>query len=169
MRPKMNLSAKLQIFVVAFVFIAAATKPARAAQSTDDSQSRPPVSKSDVQIVQRARQILSSPEKWNRSDNRVCPETETKFSLYCALEEATYEVTQDFAHRGAAMQEARFVIDDDLAPGNHYHHRLMDYNNDPHTTFADVQRFFDFLQARIEGRLEEQEVVVAWSLLNPRP
>ncbi|MFZ3256975.1 MAG: hypothetical protein WBD21_10450 [Candidatus Acidiferrales bacterium] len=76
-------------------------------------------------------------------------------------------MTQDFAHRGAAMQEARFVIDDDLAPDNHYHHRLMDYNNDPHTTFADVQRFFDFLQARIEGRFEEQEVVVALVTTQP--
>ncbi|MFZ0333297.1 MAG: hypothetical protein WAN10_14720 [Candidatus Acidiferrales bacterium] len=167
MRTNTKLSAVLQMCVVAFVFVAAATMPARAAQSTDDSQSRPPVSKSDVQIVQKAREILNSPEKWNRSDNRVCPATETKFSLYCALEEATYEVTQDFAHRGAAMQEARFVIDDDLAPDNHYHHRLMDYNNDPHTTFADVQRFFDFLQARIEGRFEEQEVVVALVTTQP--
>jgi hypothetical protein len=40
------------------------------------------------------------------------------------------------------MQQARFVIDEDLAKGNHYQHRLMDYNNDPKTTFADVQKFF---------------------------
>jgi hypothetical protein len=158
MRPNTKLRAGLQMCVVAFVFLAAAaTMPASAAQSADDSQSRPPVSKSDVQIVQRARQILNSPEKWNRADNRRCPATETKFSLYCALEEATYEVTHDFMHRGAAMQEARFVIDDDLAPGNRYEHRLMNYNNDPHTTFADVRRFFDFLQGRIEARLQDQE------------
>jgi len=54
------------------------------------------------------------------------------------------------------MQEARFVIDEDLAPNNHYDHRLMGYNNDPHTTFADVLRFFDLLQGRVEGRLAEQ-------------
>jgi hypothetical protein len=156
----MRSTAVLHAFVVALSFALVTIMEASAAQSADNSQSRPPVSKSDVQIVQKARQILNSPEKWNRSDNRICPETEKKFSLYCALEEATYEVTQDFLHRGAAMQESRFVIDDDLAPNNHYHHRLMDYNNDPHTTFMDVQRFFDFLQARIEGRLEEQEVVV---------
>lgn len=130
--------------------------PATAAQSPDNPEARPPVSRSDVLIVLKARQILSSPEKWNRADNRSCPTTETKRSLYCALEKATYEVTQNFAHRGAAMQEARFVIDDDLAAHNHYDHRLMNYNNDPHTTFADVQRFFDLLQGRIEGRLEEQ-------------
>lgn len=129
---------------------------ARPARSQDDSDARPPVSKSDVAIVQKARQILDSPQKWNRADNRNCPQTETTFSLYCALETATFDVTGDFAHRGAAMQEARFVIDNDLAPQNTYHHRLMDYNNDPHTTFADVQRFFDLLQGRVEGRLEEQ-------------
>lgn len=157
MPQNIKLSAVPQMCFVAFVFLAAATMPATATQSPDDSQSRPPVSKSDVPIVQKARQILDSPEKWNRTDNRICPDRERKFSLYCSLEKATLEVTGDFAHRGAAMQEARFVIDDDLAPENHYHHRLMDYNNDPKTTFADVQRFFDFLQARIEGRLEEQE------------
>lgn len=158
MRCKMKMKAALRIGLMVMLLSIAAT--AATAQSVDDSQSRPPASKSDVQIVQKARQILNSLEKWNRSDNRLCPETETKFSLYCALEEATYEVTQDFMHRGAAMQEARFVIDDDLAPNNHYHHRLMDYNNDPQTTFSDVQRFFDLVQGRIEGRLEEQDVVV---------
>ena len=156
MRPRMTLSITLQVFVVTFVFVAAATMQAIAAQSQDESQARPPVSKSDVEIVKKARQILGSPEKWNRADNRDCPDGETKFSLYCSLENATYEVTGDFGHRGAAMQEARFVIDEDLAPKNNYQHKLMNYNNDPHTTFADVQRFFDFLQARIEGRLEEQ-------------
>jgi hypothetical protein len=36
-------------------------------------------------------------------------------------------VTRDFAHRGAAMQEARLVIDGNLAQNNNYNHRLMDY------------------------------------------
>ena len=64
-------------------------------------------------------------------------------------------MTGKFEHRGAAMQEARLVIDEELAKGNHYDHRLRDYNNDPRTTFADVQRFFDLLEARIQKRLEE--------------
>jgi len=153
----MKYSARLRTRVVALVFVALATMQATAAQSDDDLQSRPPVSKLDVEIVKRAREILDSPEKWGRADNRICPDSETHFSLYCALEKATREVTGDFAHRGAVMQEARFVIDNDLAPKNHYDHRLMDYNNDPKTTFADVRRFFDFLQGRIEGRLEDQE------------
>lgn len=130
---------------------------ARPRESQDESQSRPPVAKSDIQIIKRAREILNSQEKWNRKDDRRCPDTETTFSLYCALAKATEEVTGDFAHRGAAMQEARFVIDEDLAPNNNYEHRLMNYNNDPRTTFADVQRFFELLQTRIEKRLKEQE------------
>jgi len=44
------------------------------------------------------------------------------------------------------MQQARFVIEDDLAKENHYHRRLMDYNNDPKTTFSDVQRFFAWIE-----------------------
>lgn len=39
------------------------------------------------------------------------------------------------------MQQARFVNDEDLARGNDYYHRLTEYNNDPKTPFADVQKF----------------------------
>lgn len=120
------------------------------------SDVKPPVSKDDLRIVARARQLLDSPSKWNRSDNRECPATQSTYSLYCALEKATQQVSRKFEHRGAAMQEARFVIDDVLAVGNHYNHRLMDYNNDPKTTFADVGRFFSLLQERIKNRLAEQ-------------
>jgi hypothetical protein len=151
----MNPQQRARVFVLLLLF--AVAMQGVAAQSEDNSRSRPPVSKSDIEIVERARQILSSPEKWNRADNRICPDSETEFSLYCALEKATQDVTADFAHRGAAMQEARFVIDDDLAPRNKYKHRLMNYNNDPKTTFVDVQRFFDLLQARIERRLNAQK------------
>jgi hypothetical protein len=111
----------------------------------------------DVRIVQRARVILNSPAKWNRADNRKCAANATTYSLYCGLEKATKDISKTFAHRGAVMQQARFVIDEDLAKGNHYDHRLMDYNNDPKTTFADVQRFFNLLEERIQKQLENQQ------------
>jgi hypothetical protein len=117
---------------------------------------RPPVSEGDLRIVQRARELLNSPARWNRADNRKCPATQTTYSLYCALQKATEEVSKHFEHRGAAMQEARFAIDEVLAKGNHYEHRLMNYNNDPKTTFADVQRFFTLIEERIKKRLAEQ-------------
>jgi hypothetical protein len=124
------------------------------AQATDDSQARPPVTQADIQIVKRARTILDSPSKWNRADTRVCPAGAKTFSLYCALEKATDEVSGNFEHRGAAMQEARFVIDE-IAPNRHYDHRLMGYNNDRTTTFADIQKVFRLLEDRIAKRLTE--------------
>ena len=47
------------------------------------------MSKVDIQIVQRAAKILDSPAKWNRKDNRECPDGAKTFSIYCALEKAT--------------------------------------------------------------------------------
>lgn len=125
------------------------------AVDNDDPESRPPVTKADLQIVKRAHEILSSPEKWNRADNRECPATETTFSIYCALEKATDEVSGNFQHREAAMQEARFVIDDTAPNAKKYSHRLMDYNNDPTTTFADLQNFFRVLGERISKRISQ--------------
>ena len=125
----------------------------KAQSAPDDSDARPPVERVDLEIVERARQILGAPSKWNRADNRVCPETAKTFSLYCALEKATVEKVGTFAHRGAAMQEARFVIDEIAPNANQYEHRLMNYNNDPTTTFADVGKFFDLLEDHIAKRL----------------
>ncbi|HXW91263.1 MAG TPA: hypothetical protein VEK33_12015 [Terriglobales bacterium] len=124
--------------------------------SGDNPDARPPVTKSDLEIVKRAGEILNSPSKWNRADTRVCPADANSFSLYCALERATYEVTGKFEHRGAAMQEARFLIDDIAPNRRNYHHLLKDYSNDPATTFADVQKFFRLLQDRIATRLKEE-------------
>jgi hypothetical protein len=125
------------------------------AEVADDPDARPPVTQSDLQIVRRAQEIVNAPSKWNRSDTRTCPTDAKTFSIYCALEEATNEVSGKFEHRGAAMQEARFVVEE-MAPGRNYHHRLMDYNNDPATTFADLQEFFHRLETRLALRLKEQ-------------
>jgi hypothetical protein len=139
------------------VILASVTLCAQNAKLSGPADANPPVTKEDIRIVRRAREILNSPAKWNRADNRECPATQTTYSLYCALEKATKEIYKNFEHRGAAMQQARFVIDEDLAKGNHYQHRLMDYNNDPKTTFADVQKFFALLERRIEKRCDTQQ------------
>ncbi len=124
-------------------------------RAQDDSEVRPPVTKGDLEIVKRAREILHSPAVWNRADTRECPDSEKSFSLYCALEKATQEVSTHFEHRGAAMQEARFAIDE-ITHKKDYEHRLMGYNNDPTTTFADIQKVFDLMEARIAKRLKEE-------------
>ena len=127
----------------------------------DDPEVHPPVTQDDVRILVRAQQILDSPAKWNRNDNHNCPAEEKQFSLYCAVEKATDEVTGQFAHREAAMQEARFVVDEIAANRPNYHHRLMDYNNDPTTTFADIQRVLKTAEANVEKKLAAQKAGAA--------
>ena len=121
--------------------------------SSGDSNVRPPVTKTDLQIVKRAREILNSSSKWNRADNRVCPAEAKTVSLYCALQMATVEVGGKAEHRGAALQEARFVIDE-VAADRKYEHRLMNYNNDPTTTFDDIQEVLRITESLITLRLK---------------
>ncbi len=135
----------------------AAENPSAAKQlANGESEARPPVNEADVRVVRRAKQILRSPAKWNRADTRICPAEAKTFSLYCALEQATKEISGNFEHRGAAMQEARFVIEEIAPNAGYYGHRLMDFNNDPDTTFFDIQKFFQVLETRIAARLTKQ-------------
>ena len=137
--------ALLATAMIAFPAIAAAAEPA------DDSEVRPPVTPLDLQIVRNARAILDTPAKWNRADNRKCPADATTFSLYCALQKATVEAGRSFEHRGAALQEIRFVIDE-ITISREYDHRLMDYNNDPRTQLSDVRTLFAQALERISAR-----------------
>jgi hypothetical protein len=127
-----------------------------ATQSVDDSKVRPPVTKEDLQIIKRAREILDAPAKWNRADNRECPAEAKTFSLYCALQRATVEVSGKAEHRGAVLQEARFVIDE-IAMDRNYEHRLMNYNNDPTTTFDDIQEVLRITESLITLRLKAKQ------------
>jgi hypothetical protein len=76
------------------------------------------VTEAGLWILRRAREIPDSPRKWNRADNRQCPPGAKTFSLYCALETATIVIGGKFEHRGAVLQEARFVIDEISADRN---------------------------------------------------
>jgi len=120
-----------------------------------DSNVRPPVTNADLQIAKRAREILNSPAVWNRADNRECPAGARTFSLYCALAVATTEISGKAEHRGAALQEARFVIDE-IAVNRNYEHRLMNYNNDSTTTFADIQEVLRIVESLITMRLKAE-------------
>ena len=148
-----NLRVCLVVAIILLPFAVKAQSTATQSTVVDDSKVRPPVTKADLQIVKRARAILDSPSKWNRADNRDCPAGAKTFSLYCALQMATIEVSGKSDHRGAALQEARFVIDEISADRN-YQHRLMNYNNDPTTTFADIQEVFRITESLITLRLK---------------
>ena len=129
----------------------------RAQTVEEPSEARPAVTSMDLKIAKRAREILNTPAKWNRSDTRICPPQAKRFSLYCTIEKATSDVGGYFEHRSAAMQEARMVIEEVYPDWRRYEHRLKDYNNDPRTTFADIQKVLRLLEEHISERLREQQ------------
>ena len=148
-----NLCVCLVVTIILLPLAVKAQNTGTQSAAVDDSKVRPPMTRADLQIVKRAREILDSPSKWNRADNRECPAGAKTFSLYCALQMATIEVNGKTDHRGAALQETRFVIDEISADRN-YEHRLMNYNNDPTTTFGDIQEVFRITESLIVLRLK---------------
>ena len=106
-----------------------------------DPTQRVPPSDLDRQIIQRAAAILSTEGKWDRADDRVCAATDTTWSIYCALQRATIEVTGGFHHRRPALEVVRMIVEQRTA-GRNYSHRLMDYNNDKTTRLEDVRSLF---------------------------
>ena len=103
----------------------------------------------DQKIVREAAKILSTEGVWNRTDSRQCPASATTYSIYCAMEKAAIDVTGGFNHRRPALESVRVIVEERTATRN-YHHRLMDYNNDPTTRLDDVQSLFKEALIRME-------------------
>jgi hypothetical protein len=99
--------------------------------------------------VLEAAKVLLTEGAWNRTDNRKCPANATTWSIYCAVEKATIDVTGGFHHRRPALEVVREIVDERTATRN-YRHRLMDYNNDPTTRLQDVQSLFKEALRRIK-------------------
>jgi hypothetical protein len=110
-------------------------------QFTVDTAHQVAANELDRKIIERADAILASDAVWNRADNRKCPASATTWSIYCALERATIEVTGGFHHRRPALEIVRLIVEE-RTNGRQYNHRLMDYNNDRTTTLADVRSLF---------------------------
>lgn len=111
-----------------------------------------PVEQADVAILKQAKAILSEESVWDRNDDRVCLETDTEWSLFCALYKASLAVTGVYDHRRVAIQEVRFAIED-VSRGKKFEHRLMDFNNRPETTFEAVHEVIRIARERVERRL----------------
>lgn len=105
----------------------------------------------DLSILERAAEILSTEAAWNRTDNRKCSADATTWSIYCSLEKAEIEVTGGFHHRRPAAELVRKIVDE-RTRNRDYHHRLMDYNNDPTTHLQDVQSLFKEAESEIKDR-----------------
>ncbi len=119
-----------------------------------------PVTRQDLETLERATALLGSESVWNRSDDRRCADDEAmdKRSLYCALERASADVYGSHDphkladHRRVALQEVRFAVEE-ATRGRELSHRLMDFNNLPETTLADVQRVLAQASERVRARL----------------
>ena len=90
-----------------------------------------PASLTDIQIIDRALILLNSGKNWNRLDNRVCDESNYtyKWSLFCALHQASIDVDGEYRHLRHAMQATRQAINE-ATNGKQYAHTLRDFNNE---------------------------------------
>jgi nanoRNase/pAp phosphatase (c-di-AMP/oligoRNAs hydrolase) len=120
-------------------------------------QRNQPVTKEDLQILQRADKILSSEAVWNRNDTRVCKPEDKTWSLFCALQKASIEVLGKYDHRRVALQEVRFVIEEVAKGKDLGGHRLMGYNNLPSTQFKDIKRVLKMATEKVAARLKAQQ------------
>ena len=120
-----------------------------------------PVTLKDLQTLERAAALLGSESAWNRNDDRQCADDEAmdKRSLFCALQRASADVYGSHDpykvadHRRVALQEVRFAVEE-ATRGRELNHRLMDFNNLPETTLADIQRVLAQATTRVQARLK---------------
>jgi len=110
-----------------------------------------PVSQEDLQILLRAKEILSDESQWNNDDDRVCNDDDTKWSLFCALKKATIETIGEYDHRRVALMEVRWIIHK-LMEGEDFKHRLMDFNNT--REFNDIVKVLDESIQQVQAKLE---------------
>lgn len=107
-----------------------------------------PPTPDDLRIIRRARELVRSETVWDRQDDRVCRPNPGRWSVFCALMQATGEVSGGVHYRQPALQAVREVVNE--VGGNRTdRHRLMDYNNHPETTLADIHALLAIAEARL--------------------
>jgi len=110
----------------------------------DDGAEAAP-SQTDLEILAAARALLSSEGVWDREDDRNCENDDSLSSVYCALARSATAAMGRYQHRQPAIQAVRRVIGE-AWPERIVDHRLMNFNNDPRTTLADVVQLFDLAE-----------------------
>jgi hypothetical protein len=112
-----------------------------------------PASDVDVRILRRAREILSGPSVWNRHDDRYCDAAarQSSWSLFCALYQASFDVSGEYVHLRPVMEEVRAAVDE-VASGRPLNQPLKDFNNLESITYTDIASVFDHAQKRLETR-----------------
>lgn len=113
-----------------------------------------PPTADDIRIIKRALELLADTTNWNRRDDRKCQANALQLSLFCALNQATIEVSGGIHYRQPAAQAVRQVLNE--VGGNRVQkHRLMDYNNHPDTTLEDIHNLLRTAQSRLEKQIRQ--------------
>jgi len=108
-----------------------------------------PATPDDIKIINRALELLSSTAVWNKNDNRICPASPSNWSLFCALTQATIEVSGGVHYRQPAHEKVREVLNE-VGGDRVKTHRLMDYNNHPDTSLEDVRNLLIEARSRFK-------------------
>ncbi len=109
----------------------------------------------DIRIINRTLDILADESKWNKRDDRNCPSGAEKWSVFCALLQATGEVVGSVHYRQPALQAVRQVLNE-VGGTRITKHRLMDYNNHPDTTIQDIRNLLRTAAGRIESQFRDR-------------
>ncbi len=110
------------------------------------------VSVADVKILQKTRLLLGDDSKWTRGEDTQCDLEATAFTLFCALQKASFDVIKDFQLRRPALEEVRYAID--AISETALDRRLIDFNNLETTDLADIHAVIDAALARVQARLD---------------
>jgi hypothetical protein len=102
----------------------------------------------DLAIIDRALALLPSTSVWNKADNRECPNGQPKLSLFCALMQATTEISGGVHYRQPAMQAVREELSR-VDSARVKTHRIMDFNNHPDTTLPEIHALLRAARARV--------------------
>jgi hypothetical protein len=107
----------------------------------------------DVSIIEHAMGLLSSEDRWNRSDDRTCGDSQS-VSLFCALYKASRAVDGEYRHLRPAMKIVREIIEEEHP--DKYEHVLQDFNNASDTSFEDVLEVLRAAKRRLLEVIEEK-------------
>jgi hypothetical protein len=110
-----------------------------------------PPTEDDRKIIARAMALMPDVARWNKEDNRQCPAGQPKISLFCAMMQATTEISGGVHYRQPAMQAVREVLNE-VGVGRFKLHRIMDYNNHPDTTLEEIHALLRRAEANLVAR-----------------
>lgn len=121
-----------------------------------DNDPDPPITTTDLMVINKVIFLLQDEKQWNRNDDRRCKDDiENKiYSLFCALYSASVEVEGAYNHRSAIMQRIRKTIVD-IYPNKELEHRLQSFNNLPETDHTVLMDLLTRVKNQVSEMLKE--------------